>query len=250
MVAAMSDTGRFVWYELLTTDPVAAIAFYAEVIGWKTQRFGDYTMFATAQGPVGGVNALPDAAKQMGAPPYWQGNVVVANVDESVAQVKLLGGRVIVAEDVPDVGRLAVILDPQGAAITLFTPARAMPPHDMKKLGEHPWHELYTTDVAAAFAFYQQIFGWDRIAEHSIGEHGTYLLFGRGGAPLGGMMRKPAQMPSAAWQYYITVDDLDGTIARAQTKGARVLVGAMPVPTGQRIAQLLDPQGAAFALMT
>jgi len=48
--------GRFVWYELLTTDTEAAIAFYSHVIGWKTEQFGGsmgpepYTMWAGTQG--------------------------------------------------------------------------------------------------------------------------------------------------------------------------------------------------------
>src|SRR5689334_20531413 len=107
MLRAMTNTGRFVWYELLTTDPRGAIAFYSDVVGWKTQAWetGDYTMWVGGQGPLGGVTLLPEAAKQMGASPYWQANFEVANVDETVAKVKQLGGRVYVTEDVPKVGR-------------------------------------------------------------------------------------------------------------------------------------------------
>ncbi|WP_395844225.1 VOC family protein [Cystobacter fuscus] len=54
----------------------------------------------------------------------------------------------------------------------------------------------------------------------------------------------------ASWMYYVTVEDLDAALARATAKGARVLNGPMEVPGGQRIVQLMDPQGAAFALTT
>ena len=58
----MSNTGRLVWYELLTTDPKAAIEFYTDVIGWKTEPFGgDYTMWTASQGPLGGLAQLPAA---------------------------------------------------------------------------------------------------------------------------------------------------------------------------------------------
>jgi len=123
MLRAMTNTGRFVWYELLTTDPQGAIAFYSEVVGWKTQPFGDssdYTMWVGEQGPLGGVTLLPDDAKRMGVPPYWQANVEVANVDETVAKVKELGGQVHHQEDVPTIGRFAVIGDPQGAVISVY----------------------------------------------------------------------------------------------------------------------------------
>jgi predicted enzyme related to lactoylglutathione lyase len=257
----MSDpnTGRFVWYELLTTDPEQAIAFYSHVVGWKTQPFGtgDYTMWVGSQGPLGGVTLLPDAAKQMGAPPYWQANVEVANVDETVAKVKQLGGKVYVVEDVPTVGRFAVIADPQGAAIAVFTPATDMSSHDVTKPGEFSWHELYTTDHEAAFEFYRQIAGWERLGEFDMGAMGKYLLWGRGGTQLGGMMTVPETMTTPdgrkvppSWMYYVTTADLDAALERAKTAGARVLNGPMEVPGGQRIVQLMDPQGAAFALVT
>src|SRR4051794_9460283 len=123
MLRAMTtNAGRFVWYELLTTDPAAAIAFYSDVVGWKTQPFGsgtDYTMWVGEQGPLGGVTLLPEEAKKMGASPYWQSNVEVADVDETAAKVKKLGGQVHHLEDVPTVGRFAVIGDPQGAVISV-----------------------------------------------------------------------------------------------------------------------------------
>lgn len=261
MLAPMANnTGRLVWYELLTSDPKAAIAFYTEVVGWKTQPFeqgGDYQMFVGSQGPVGGVTQLPAAAKAMGAPPYWQTNVIVGNVDESVAKVKQLGGTVHHVEAVPTVGKIAVIADPQGAVLALFQPESEMPEHDITKDGEFSWHELYTTNNAAALDFYQQITGWEKLGEFDMGPMGKYLLWGRNGKQLGGMMTMPQSMklPDGRpmppnWTYYVTVTDLDGTLERAKAKGATVLNGPMEVPGGQRIIQLLDPQGAAFALVT
>jgi hypothetical protein len=251
------DTGRLVWYELLTSDPKGAVAFYTEVIGWKTQPFdNDYTMWVGSQGPLGGCGQLPEAAKKMGAPPYWQANFIVANVDETVAQVKQLGGQVFHVETVPNVGRLAVIADPQGAAIAIVTPDDKMDAHDITKNGEFSWHELYTTDYEAAFKFYSAIAGWEKLGEFDMGPMGKYLLWGRDGKQLGGMMNKPnmktpdgRDVPTA-WMYYVTTTDLEAALARAKSKGARVLNGPMDVSGGQRIVQLMDPQGAAFALVT
>jgi predicted enzyme related to lactoylglutathione lyase len=261
MLPRMTDanTGRLVWYELLTSDVKAAIAFYSDVVRWKAEPWttGNYTMWVASQGPLGGVTLLPDAAKQMGAQPFWQPSIQVANVDETVETVKQLGGRVYIVEDVPTVGRIAVIADPQGAVISVFTPTGDMPPHDLAKHGEVSWHELYTTDNEAAFAFYQRIAGWERLGEFDMGDMGKYLLWGRGGKQLGGMMIKPRDMKTPdgrevppSWLLYITTDELDAALARAQAKGARVLNGPMEVPGGQRIVQLMDPQGAAFALVT
>lgn len=247
--------GRFVWYELMTTDTKAAIAFYTEVIGWRTQPFGEgadpYMMWVASQGPLGGVYPLPEEAKKMGAPPHWMAHVEVKSVDETVARVKSLGGRVYVEpQDVPKVGRFAVIADPQGASISLFTSAEAMAPHDTSKNGEFSWAELSTTDHDAAFKFYKDIFGWDQTSTMDMGEMGgEYRMFGQDGKTYGGMFTKGKDMPMpTAWLYYIHVDDLDAAVERAKAKGAKLLNGPMEVPGGDRIAQLMDPQGAAFAL--
>ena len=254
-----SHVGRIVWYELLTSDPKAAIAFYTEVIGWQAMPGDtpDYTMFAAKQGPLGGVWQLPEAAKQQGARPYWQANLEVADRDASVAKVKQLGGKVFHAEEAPGIGRFAVIGDPQGAVVALFQPQRDMPSHDAAQAGEFSWHELYTTSHEAAFDFYHQIAGWERLGEFDMGPMGKYLLWGRDGKQLGGMMTMPSGMTAPdgsklppAWMYYITMPDFDAALERAKAKGARVLNGPMEVPGGQRVVQLLDPQQAAFALVT
>jgi hypothetical protein len=82
-----------------------------------------------------------------------------------------------------------------------------------------------------------------------MGEMGSYRLFGLGDARLGGMMTMPkgSKMPSA-WSYYIQVANIEDAIARATKRGAKIMIGPMEVPGGARVAQLLDPQGAAFAL--
>jgi len=255
-----SNTGRFFWYELLTTDPKAAIEFYTDVVGWKTQAWesGDYTMLVGSQGPLGGVSVLPEQAKKMGAPPYWQANVQVDDVDRSLALVKERGGKVLVAPmDIPKVGRLAVIADPQGAAIAMIATPSDMPSHDASKGGEFSWNELYTTDHEAALRFYQELFGWERLGEFDMGAMGLYVLWGRGGKQLGGMMTMPPEMKTPdgrtvppSWMHYVTTPDFDAALERAKKRNARVLNGPMDVPGGQRIVQLMDPQGAAFALVT
>jgi predicted enzyme related to lactoylglutathione lyase len=192
----------------------------------------------------------------MGVPSYWQANVQVENVDETVAEVKRLGGQVYVQEEVPAVGRFAVIADPQGAVIAVFTPAADMQSHDVAKQGEFSWHELYTTDHEAAFTFCERIAGWEKLDEYDMGPMGKYLLWGRNGKQLGGMMTMTGmKTPDGrdvppSWMYYVTTADLDGALAKAKEKGAMVINGPMVVPGGQRIVQLLDPQGAAFALVT
>ena len=247
----MGNQGRFVWYELLTTNPDAAVAFYGEAVGWKTEPFGPdgYRMWVGSQGPLGGVMRLPDEAAKMGAPSHWMSHVQVASVDESVALATSLGAKVHVPpQDIPTVGRFSVIADPQGAVLSLFTPAGDMKLHDLQAEGEFCWNELITSDLDAATAFYGELLGWKKVDEMDMGPMGTYRLFGVGDTMLGGVMKIPpgAPMPPS-WVYYVETKDLAAAIGRCTRNGATLLVGPMEIPGGS-FAQLLDPQGAAFAL--
>jgi predicted enzyme related to lactoylglutathione lyase len=239
------NLGRFVWYDLLTTDTSEAISFYTHVIGWTSQPFEHgYAMFAGSQGPGAGTAKLP----KPGMPPHWTSNVCVADADATALRVKELGGKVLSEpSDFPNVGRLAVIADPQGNPINVFKPNNPMTLHDTSKPGEFTWNELMTSEHESAFRFYSALFGWEKKSDFDMGPMGKYLLYGAGGKDLGGMMTKPKDAPSG-WCYYIETADLDGAVARAKSKGATLMNGPMPVPGGARIAQLKDPQGAFFAL--
>lgn len=250
----MSDpnNGRFVWYELLTSDPKAAIPFYTEVVGWKTQQWenGEYTMWVGGEGPVGGVMTLPPEAKKMGAPPHWTSHVQVADVDATVALARKHDARVYVEPtDIPKIGRFACIADPQGASINVYKPTESMKMHDEKKSGEFCWGELMTTNHESALRFYATLFHWEKLSEFDMGPMGKYFIFGMGGKQMGGMMTKPKDMPAPShWNYYVQVASLDGAVAKAKAKGAKLLNGPVEVPGGARIAQLVDAQGAHFNL--
>jgi predicted enzyme related to lactoylglutathione lyase len=249
------STGPFCWYELLTNDPKAAMAFYTHVVGWKTQPFEGpsgpepYTMWVSGQGPLGGVMTLPAEAKKMGAPPHWMGHVMVDDLEGAVAKVKKHGGHIHVPPtEVPTVGLFSVIADPTGASLSLFKPAQPMALHDELKPGEFCWRELMSADAAKALEFYGAVCGWQLVESMDMGPMGKYLIYGQNGKRYGGMMNKPKEMPVSAWGYYIDVEDLDGALKRATDKGAKLVNGPMEVPGGARIAQFFDPQGAFFAL--
>lgn len=248
----MANHGRFVWHELLTKDPEAAIAFYGEVIGWKTEPFGDdgYRMWVGSQGPLGGVMTLPDEAAKMGAPPHWMGHVQVDDIDATVARVTELGGKIYVPPtEIPTVGRFSVIADPHYATLSVFQPASEMKLHDPKNEGYFCWNELMSADVESGFAFYAELFGWKKFDDMDMGPMGTYRIYGTEAGPQGGIMNLPpgATFPPA-WVYYTETKDIDAAVGRATRNGAQLLHGPADVPGGGKIAQLTDPQGAMFAL--
>jgi uncharacterized protein len=249
--------GRFLWYELLTTDTDAAKAFYTQALGWGSQPFSagpiPYTLWTRGGEdipPVGGMMALPEEARSAGAPPNWVTYVGTPDVDGTVDRAKALGANVFVPPtDIPNVGRFAVLADPQGATFAVYKPGSEPAPEADPALGEVSWHELATTDQKAGFTFYQDLFGWDNQQEMDMGPIGTYLMFGLRSRMYGGIFNKPADMPAPPhWLIYVRVDDVNVSVPQITALGGTLLNGPMEVPGGDLIATFLDPQGAAFAI--
>jgi predicted enzyme related to lactoylglutathione lyase len=246
--------GRFVWYDLMTTDPVAAQRFYTKAIGWTTEKFPGspdmpYTMWKTAKAPIGGVMQLPAEAAAMGAPPHWLVYVGTPDIVATVAQAIELGAKVYVpTTEIPTVGRYAVLADPQGAAFAMFQPNEDRPSGDGTGIGEVSWHELYTSDPVAALTFYSTLFGWQKTDAMDMGPMGTYQMYGQAGKSYGGMMNKPDAMPVAAWGIYVQVDSITHAINRIRELGGKIVNGPTDTPDGGRFVNAIDPQGAAFSI--
>jgi len=252
----MARDTRFVWFELMTSDPGAARAFYTDLLGWGTQPFEaggmPYTLWTVDGEAVGGLMEIPDKAREAGAPPNWLAYVGVDDIKAFAARALELGGSLEVPPaQIPGAGAFAVIADPQGAVLGLYQSREAVsgcePPAGP---GRFSWHELATSDLEGGFRFYAELFGWGVVEDVDMGPAGVYRIYGPEGCmPLGGMFTKPAEMPGPpCWVYYITVGDLDEAVARVATLGGAVVHGPMEVPGGDRIAQCTDPQGAYFAL--
>lgn len=239
--------GRFVWHELYVPDTAKAHQFYSKVVGWKTQAFEhdpSYQMFAISSGPLGGT-----VAETAGAP-RWLPFIGTDDIDETVSDAEQLGAKVVTpVTSIPNGGRWAALLDPQGAQFAVYQsanpPSRETPP----KRGEFSWHELGTSDYKAALAFYSQLFGWETTSEVDMGPPvGVYSMYGRKGVPAGGIFTAPAEMGSPSWVGYIRVKDVHKAAKKAQAIGAKLINGPMEVPGGDWIAQFIDPQGAMFAV--
>jgi uncharacterized protein len=248
-----SSHGRFVWYELMTTDVEAAKAFYGKVVSWSTREApgSRYTLFTAGSTPTAGLTNLPLDAKEQGARPQWVGYISVDDVDGAVDRVKELGGTVhIPPTDVPGVSRFSVVADPQMATLVLvrWSDPGQQPPIDPGALGHVGWHELFAIDWERAFAFYREIFGWQKVAAE-VGPAGTYQQFSAAGQAAGGMFNKPAAAPVAFWLYYFSVADVGAAAQRVAAEGGKVLEGPTDIPGGGRVAYCVDPQGAVFALI-
>ena len=126
MEASETKHGQFSWNELATTDPAGATKFYTQLFGWTSQEWPmpefTYTVvrLGGSETGQGGIMPIPPTAK--GMPPAWISYVTVDNVDTTVKLAEKLGGKVMAPpRDIPEVGRFAVLQDPQGAAVAIIT---------------------------------------------------------------------------------------------------------------------------------
>jgi uncharacterized protein len=246
--------GRFIWYELMTTDVEAAKEFYAEVVGWRAQDASmpgtTYTLFTVGEVAVSGLMPLSEDARKMGMRPSWLGYIGVDDVDATAERIITLGGDVHVPPtSISNISRVSVAVDPQMAMFALLTwlqggQAQPAAPSAPGRVG---WHELLAADVEKAWAFYGELFGWQE-ADAETPAAGMYRLISAGGETIGGVCTKPATAPVPFWLYYFNIGDIDLAVKRVKAGGGRIVVGPMEVPGGRWIVQCLDPQGAIFAL--
>jgi predicted enzyme related to lactoylglutathione lyase len=245
--------GRFTWYELITTDMPAAKAFYAKVLGWGARDASTpdlaYTLFTAGSALVSGLMDLPEDARKLGATPRWMGYVSIDDVDATVDRIKRLGGAVYVPPTNSNIGRISVVADPQMATLGLVEGLKSgqQPPADLDELGRVGWHELLAADWQKAFAFYSEIFGWQK-ADDETGPTDTYLWFSAGGQTIGGIFTKFPTEPVPFWLYYFNIGDIDAAAERVKTGGGRIFDGPHQLLDGSWISRCTDPQGAFFAL--
>jgi uncharacterized protein len=247
--------GRFAWYELATTDMESAKAFYGDVLGWGTQDVPAsgpaYTLFTAAGAAVSGLMELPKEATTSGLRPSWLGYVCVDDVNAAANRIEELGGAVHVPPtEIPNVSRFSIGVDPQMATIALlkWLNGGQQQPAELDAPGRVGWHELLAADWEKAFAFYRELFSWQK-AQTDTGAVGTYQLFSARGETIGGMYTKPAMEPVPFWLYYFNVGDIDVAMKRVKAGGGTILTGPIEVPGRRWIARCTDPQAAIFALM-
>ena len=245
------EHGRFIWTELLSRDPEAAVAFYCAVLGWTTETMpmaeGSYTMWAANGAPHSGLFSMPE---EMEARASWLPYVGVDDVDGAVLRCMEEGGAVLVeARELPGVGRFAVLADPSGVSFAVYRSANPQPPAGgLPPIGEFSWRELATTGIDRACDFLQEMFGWERGPAHDMGPAGVYQLLVRGGSPpFAGLFLAQGDAPPS-WTSYVRVADLEATVAAVERHGGGVMVPPMDVPGGDRIAVCSDPEGAFFGL--
>ncbi len=115
-------------------------------------------------------------------------------------------------------------------------------------LGKFVWRELMTSDVEAAKKFYGDAFGWTFKAGTLEGAPAYTEIGTPDGKFVGGIMALPEGQPAPPhWSGYVSVDDVDAAVKRAEAAGGRVYVQPMTIETVGRFAVIADPQGGVTA---
>ncbi len=246
--------GTFCWFELATTDQVAAKEFYTSLFGWSVTDFpmgptDFYSMFKLEGLDVGAAYTLRPDQRSQGVPPHWMLYVAVQSADEAARRAAELGGKIFApAFDVMEFGRMAVLADPTGAVFSVWQPKNHIGTRITGVDGTVCWADLSTSDAEKAAEFYSGLFGW----QVSKSEHDSsgYLHIKSGEEFIGGIppaaFRNPQVPPH--WLLYFQVSSCDPSAQKGKDRGAELLLIPQDVQNVGRMAILKDPQGAVFAL--
>ncbi|MCZ2148419.1 MAG: VOC family protein [Bryobacterales bacterium] len=245
--------GSFCWFELGTTDQNAAKTFYSTLFGWSANDspMGPGHLYTTfhldGRSCAAAYTITPEMSRQ-GVPPHWMVYVAVGSADDTASKAKELGGNVVMAPfDVMDLGRMAVIQDPAGAAFSIWQGKSVKGTGITGEPGTFCWGELSTSDIPGAQAFYSGLFGW-KIVPGQVDE--TYLHIENGAAMIGGIPPAKYRNPNVPphWVSYFLVTDCDAAAAKANDLGAKLLFGPETMEKVGRLAFVADPQSAVFAI--
>jgi len=248
--------GKFVWHDCMSTDPARAEEFYCKLLGWRVvpmdmgPDIGQYRMIFAGEDSIGGFVALDPAH---GMPSHWIGYCTVDDVDAACAHADAHGGATAVpGTDIPQVGRFAVIRDPQGAYLSPFRGQGEAPPECPPGTAPTPghfcWDQLMTPDPGAAREFYGPLFGWD-FRTQDMGPMGEYTFAMRGERCEVGFLRMPPDAGAPPnWLAYVAVDDVDTSAKSCAELGGKVERDPDDIPNVGRFAVLADPTGGVFAI--
>jgi hypothetical protein len=240
--------GKFVWFDLATSDVDAAKRFYGELFGWVFSDLAEgdvqYTVVENRSRMIAGIVADPEAD---GDASLWIGSISVPDVDRAAEQTREAGGIVHdPPQELQDRGRTAFVTDPQGAGVAFLRASGGDPPDREPAAGDFGWVELWTSDLAGSLAFYVSL-GYTAGGLQIRGDE-PYRVLKVAGEPQAGVVELERGDAGSGWLPYVAVDDLSATLERAVALGGQVVVEPDPEFAEGLTAVIVDPTGAALAV--
>ena len=240
------------WVDVTVDDVPKAIAFYQALFGWDISlggpEVGGYSIAHQDGRIVAGISPKMGSPE---APSAWTTYLATDDADATAAKIKGAGGQLLAGPmDVMQEGRMAVALDPAGAAFGLWQGGNTTGIGLANEPGSLTWSEQMSRDFAGSKAFYETVFGYGD--QDMSGDGFTYALLTVDGHAIGGIGEYPEGTPAqtpAAWAAYFAVPDTDAAVAKVTEIGGRVVAPVRDSPYG-RIAVVADNHGAIFSLIT
>ena len=240
------------WVDVTVGDVPKAIAFYQALFGWDIVSGGPETSGYCVCHKNGRVVAgLSPQFGPPGALPTWTTYLAAEDTDAVAAKIKAAGGQLLMEPaDVMDAGRMALALDPAGAAFGLWQGGTTTGIGLANETGSLSWNEHMSRDYDTSKGFYRAVFGYDY---QDVSEGGfRYAMLMVDGREVGGIGQyedgTPAGAP-ATWSVYFAVDNTDVAVATVTELGGSVVEPVRDSPYG-RIGVVNDDQGAVFSVIT
>jgi predicted enzyme related to lactoylglutathione lyase len=241
------------WVDLASADVDKSVAFYGDLFGWDyapagpVEETGGYGMFTLHDKLVSGIGPLQNEQQ----PPVWSTYIAVDDTDATSAMATEAGGQIAVpAMDVMDAGRMAILIDPDGAFVGIWQAARHTGAQLVNEPGTLGWNELQCKDRDVALPFYETVFGHE--PDVMSGEFGDYTVLKVGGKVVGGLIQMNEMWPEGVpphWHVYFVVADADATATLAKDLGGLVDIEPFDAPGVGRMSMLSDSNGTHFSII-
>ena len=241
--------GKFVWYDLFTSDLSKAAAFYHELFGWEFASNGlagsrIETIRFNGKSIANAVEIAEDSKKRS----QWLGYISIDDVDSAMIAVNEHGGRVHMApKEVPHRGRVAVCFDPQGAVFALVRSSSGDPADQTLIRHQLIGSELWTNDVDSALYFYYAVVGYAEMPVPTQ-DGGTYRLLTADSRPRAGIAEIVWDDVQPNWIPYVVVNDVAEIVTQAEAIGGQLLLGLRGDASEDTAAILADPTGGIFGV--
>jgi hypothetical protein len=250
-------SGKFVWADLFTADPVAAQAFYTGLFGWEattiqlTTRSGTHPYIVLENGgePVAGVARLPSRS-QDAVHGHWVGYISVPDVGKALAAATASGGRALFpTRELRRRGTQAIVFDPEGAEVGLLHSSSGDPGEYAPDTGDFCWAQLFARDPAAEGHFYASLAGLEVLPDTRADTLSVFVLASGGYSRASVAPLPPRPKAKPGWLLFVRVADVKAAAAKAISLGGRVLVAPSDTQAEYWRAVIADPTGAVIGLV-
>jgi len=235
--------GKFVWHDLLTSDPLSAGKFYEQLFGWEIDYQGQYAVVRNKGKLIAGILKV-EASAEKSRSGVWMPSVSVNNIEEAVRRVKANGGTILKGPiDMQQRGNAVLIRDPQQAELVLLDSAVGDPADVEAQPGDWLWDEIWTDTPERIAEFYKTVLGYDKTDSRD-----NYDILINKEKWRAGIRHMQAGNKHKLWVPVIRVIDPQAIVQRVEELGGVIWVAPDEAPSQGDTALISDTSGALLLI--